>query len=305
MKYKIQHRITTLAHNAIIGKDNPASFAIDDITLSQWDFNHAYGWKGDAWLAEATFEAADFHEAFKEFRLKLLQIIPKIALISQCYIDFVNESFLIHREDSDTAFIRIVKDRSPVGLMFMEDHLKALDVLHRNLQIPDEFYFYWNDATNATGYSSKLLLMFSAIEALAKRNDKKDFNFIELILGKELKIELFGIKGNSRSGLRHRLVHGEYFNGTDSGKDYFGEVHKRILHYFNSEIFHAKLLHENVTNPQRHFFGNAEGVSFFIQSKTEAYNFNLKQTILEFDEHDFVKDSNYKMVFDPLLNKTY
>ena len=43
----------------------------------------------------------------------------------------------------------------------------------RDAEIPDEFFYYWNDATNSSGYAAKLGLMFSAVEVLAKIKQEK------------------------------------------------------------------------------------------------------------------------------------
>ena len=173
MKYKIQHKILTLARNAVIIDGKVSSFCIEDITFSHWDFDYGRGWSGDASFAESVVEATNFHEACHVFRLKLGKIIPRVSLIIQCFIEFLNEPFIIHKENSDVAFFRYTTDRGSVGLMFMEKEKKALDILLVDIKVPDAFYRYWNDAVNTTGYSSKLLLMFSAIEALVKKDGKK------------------------------------------------------------------------------------------------------------------------------------
>lgn len=67
--------------------------------------------------------------------------------------------------------------------MFGENDPKALNQLLSEGSIREEFYYYWHDAINAVGYTPKLLLMFSAIESLAKQvNGKKDWKKIEQIL---------------------------------------------------------------------------------------------------------------------------
>lgn len=96
----------------------------------------------------------------------------------------------------------------------MEDEQKALKLLLDNSVIPDEFYYYWNDATNSSGYASKLVLMFSAVEALVKiatekGRPQKDWEKLELILGPELKKDLWGTEKEHRNALRHRLIHGD------------------------------------------------------------------------------------------------
>ena len=98
--------------------------------------------------------------------------------------------------------------------MFMDNELTGLDSLLQDSTVPNEFYWYWNDAINTFGYSSKLLLMFAALEALFRedRRISKETYFakIESVFGQEIKKELYGTKEDKgRSGLRHRLSHGE------------------------------------------------------------------------------------------------
>lgn len=307
MKYRIQHRILTLAHNAVWNKTAPqkqGSFTFEDVTFSHWDFNLRDGWLEDAWLAESTIEAPSSPGAFKIFREKIDRIVPRISLLVQSYIEYGTEPFLIHKEGSDVAFFRYTKDSGAVGLMFTEREQEALGLLLANAAIPKEFFYYWNDAVNAIGYSSKLLLMFSAIEALVKKNGKKDWQLMELILGKQLKEDLFGTPKKSDAGLRHRLVHGEYFNATDAGKDYLDLVHKKVIAYFNDVIFGKKLIAEDVVHPQRHFFGNRQECRTFIKSNGTA-SLTLKEVLEDFNKNDINNLKSYSHVSDNALNTTY
>jgi hypothetical protein len=310
MIYEIQHRIETLAKNAVgIEKGEPC-FASMDISFSNWDFNWNDGWKGKYWLAQGKVEATNGDEAFKMFSTKLAKIVPRIALIAQCYIDSLSQPFLLLKSDADVAFLRFIRDRGATGLMFTEGHQKALITLLGNHQIPEEFFYYWNDAVNSTGYSSKLVLMFSAIEALVKirdgkTKDKKDWDKLELILGLELKTTLWGTKENRGEGaLRHRLIHGDYFDPGDSGKDYIDLVHKKIITYFNEVILGEKLINENVVNPQRHPFGNKEGSRFFIKAKG-SNKLNLKDVLSDIQKNDIYQMENYESVYDEALTKNY
>ncbi len=168
-----------------------SSFEIEGIMFSHWDFNIREGWIGDAWIAASMIVAENYRSAFEEFSKKMFKLIPKISLISQTYTEYITEPFLIHKTGSDTVFFRHIKLISGVGLMFMKKEQNALEKLLRIDTIPEAFYYYWNDAVNATGYSAKLLLMFSAIESLVKRNGKKDWNLINDILGKKLVLKFF------------------------------------------------------------------------------------------------------------------
>jgi hypothetical protein len=305
MKYKIQHKILTLARNAVMEDGKVSPFCVEGISFSHWDFEYREGWSGDAWLAESTIEAPNFHEACHIFRVRLGKIISRVSLIIQCYIEYFNEPLLVHKEGSDVGYFRYTAERGTVGLMFMEKEKKALDILVTDTKIPDAFYKYWNDAVNAIGYSSKLLLMFSAIEALVKNGKKKDWQLIESILGQPLVSDLFGTKEKSNTGLRHRLVHGEYFGTEDIGKDYLDLVHKKIIHYFNDIIFSEKLLNEDVVRPQRHFFGNKEECKSFVKPINVTRTLTLKELIKDFDENGFRNPKNYEHVDGQELDKSY
>jgi hypothetical protein len=298
MKYLIQQKIGTLAENAVnVAKSDP-SFTVDDITFYQWEFNHRDGWLGDAWLAEATIDAENFSDAYRQFRAKLVRIVPRIAFVGQAYTEFGNQPFLILKEGSDIAYFYDILDRRHVGLMFQEDEEAALRALIDNHEVSDEFFLYWSDAVNTIGYSPKLLVMFSAIEALAKKpNGKKDYGKIEAILGPELKQEIF----TPTTGLRHRLTHGEHFSVNDFSKNYVEEIHKKIVQYFNQEILGSKLITEDVTGPQRHLFGNKELGRYFIKAKKTGAQLRLREVLKNFDDagEDRLRPTDYDLERDP------
>ena len=191
--------------------------------------------------------------------------------------------------------------------MFMEKERDALVELLKREDIPEPFYSYWNDAVNVPGYSAKLLLMFSALEAIARKRDKsvykKAIDLYNKILGEELAIEIF-VDGD---GLRNRLVHGEYFNGDDAGKNYLETVHKKVISYFNNEIFSKSFIPEDVVSPQRHPFGAKEGGRWIIKRKDGAVLFPLQDILNDFDEHGIHNLERYEYVFDTTnkLVKTY
>lgn len=263
--YKIQKKIKTLSDNyADIYKN---SFNVDGLCFKQWDYNAADGCLGDAWLVEFEIEANSLADAYGIFSEKLQKIIPRISLICQTYIHSNQESFLITRNDKNFGFIYYVQEELPVGLMFMEEHKKALDLLLGD-GIKDEFFYYWNDAVNTIGYTAKILLMTSAIEALIKKpNGDKDYDLRKQILGTDLDDKLFV----RNTGLRHRLVHGEYLSHPeDSGTNYVIQIHKKIITYFNKEVFKEDLLSESVVGPQRNFIDNHSIGKFYIKPLDSA-----------------------------------
>lgn len=306
-KYKIEHKIRTLAYCAVMeNKNKPASFEIDGVEFSHWDFNYRDGWRGsDAWLAVVEISAENYVDAVNGLVGKLFKLIPRISLISQSYIEYISEPFLVHKAGSDVAFLRYTADVRGGGLMFMEREQKALIELLGAKEIPETFYYYWNDAVNATGYSAKLLLMFSAIEALVKKNGQRDWNLINELLGEDLVKDLFGTKGQSNTGLRHRLVHGEYFDGGDHGKNYLELVHKKVIFYFNTKIFSESLISEDVVHPQRHFFGNKKGGNFFLKCKDGSRFFSLKDLLNNFTDGRFSTDGKYEIVSGQQFSTIY
>lgn len=280
MRYTIEHLIRTTAKNAIHNNSNYIPFNIDNVTFSHYKFDIQNGWKENFWIAKSQIEASDFQEAFNVFYSKLEQIVPILALVSQCYMNFNWESFLIFKENGDSAFLRYMKNGSPTGLMFRKNHLKAVDKLMKS-KIPKEFFNYWKDATNTIGYSSKLSLMCSAIEALVKmENGEKNMRKMERILGKKIKKFLWGEKGNSKNALRHRLIHGEYFEPDDFKNNYVELIHKKIIEYINRDILKEKLIETDVVNPQRSIFDNkARHPDIIVESKNS--NPLTLETILE------------------------
>ena len=309
MIYRIEHRIETLVHNAVMDERQSASFDLLDVHFLHWNFEHRNDWSHNYWLATGSIEAPNLDQGLRQFREKLARIIPRVALIGQCYIESVFQPFLVLRKDKDVAFFRFIRDSQAVGLMFMDRELKALKRLIGIGEVPEEFYYYWNDAVNATAYSSKLLLMFSAIEALVKIRDGsstslKDWDKLERILGEELKRDLWGERGDSTNALRHRLVHGEYFNPEDSEKNYLELVHKKIIAYFNESIFREGLIEESVVNPQRHFFGNREGWRGFLRAR-ERNQLNLKDVLAESEKKGFESMEQYEFVYDNAITENY
>jgi hypothetical protein len=306
MRYRIEQRIETLADNAVM-KDSrmEAAFSAGAVRYSHWDFDHSRGWPSDFWLAEASIEANDYKAAFRIFRRELNRVIPRISLINQAYTDFLQQPLLIVKDSERVGFLRYIRKKRGVGLMFVEDHRQALIRLLEDASIPGEFYYYWNDVVNAVGYTPKVLLMCAAIECLTKTgHGKKDWEKVERVLGRDLKEELYGTKEDSSTGLRHRLSHGDYFGADHSGKNYVELIHKRVMAYFNDHILKASLLELNVVGPQRHFVGDLEGGSWFIRSK-QSGGLSLKSILVDFEKNDVNQLTDHELVYDDSLTTSY
>jgi len=238
MRYRIEQRIHTLAQNVVDHSTGlPPTFTADTVTFTPWQewWTHPY------WLATSEFEDDNFKAAWEAFQKILSRLVPRISVVSQCYAEYGVEPFLILREGANVSFVRWVEERGSVPLMFMEDQQEALGLLLKSQEIPDEFHHYWNDATNSTGCASKLVLMLSAVESLVKiltpgGKPQKDWDKLERILGPELKKDLWGTKDDHEKALRHRLIHGEYFQPKDGQIDYFQLLHQRVIKYLNESV---------------------------------------------------------------------
>ena len=274
-------------------------FPVDNVTFSNWQIggNDGY-WTHDYWLATSEMEAADYIAAWRCFMKSIVRIVSRMTLASQCYMEHLAQPILIKRIDSDVAFIWWVLDRKPGGLMFMDEERRALQLLLSSLEIPREFFYYWRDAVNTFGYSSKLLLMLSAVEALTgvpfgERKGSRFYDKLEQILGPELKIVFWGTRESHGNALRHRLVHGEYFDPNTGGTDYVTRLHHRIIKYFNEQIFKESLLHESVINPQRHLLGNAVQAQSFIRAQGDA-KLCLMNVLADANQNDIDHLANYE-----------
>lgn len=155
---------------------------------------------------------------------------------------------------------------------------------------------------NATGYTPKLGLMFCALEALVKKaSGKKDWDKLNAILGKDLCDEIFLPK----TGLRHRLTHGEYFDEGDGKKNYVHIIHSKIIQYFNSSVLGQTLLQEDVVAPQRHVFLNKEEIGVFIKPYYEGAKLVLRDGLDDFEKNGIYQLKKYQPIADKALEASY
>ncbi len=313
-KYEIQHRIETFAKISMAHSCESSFFSFDEICFSAWggDFSFLTTAEQNFWLAKGTVEASSLKDAMAIFDDILLKLVPMISFSSQCYTEYRSQPFLVKREDRAFAYFRYVRDSECVGLIFGEEEGKALETLAGNFNIPREFYRYWNDAVNSVGYSSKLLLFCAALDALAKgelSNDDKKYKEkfyqkIEDILGTDLKKDLWGTKKDPNSGLRQRLVHGEYLSRCDVQPDYVELVHNRIIQYFNNSILKENLLSEDIIDPQRHKWGNKEKYENFIKA-IENKTLGLENILSELEKSGIGNLNDYEWVDDATQTADY
>jgi hypothetical protein len=312
MRYLIEQRIHTLAENAVDRSSSQGfGFTYNDVELSPWQENPEHGyWTYQYWLAKFNMEASNSKEFSREFWKRLAKISSRVCLLSQCYMEWIDQPYFVFRSDRNCGVLRWTNPHGPVGLMFEEAERQALEVLFQNPEVPEAFYQYWKDATNTMGYSSKLLLMLSAVEALCKRHSdgtkyQIDFIKLEQILGRDLKEALWGTMENKGKGaLRHRLVHGEYFEETDHLTNYVYQLHSKIIAYFNGSILKSTVIHEGVVNPQRHPSGSTYHGCSLIRALGSS-ELNLVSILSTIDKDGRPDGEHYEILYDPQLLETY
>lgn len=274
--YAFQCKIHTLASCVGNGERRYDSFEFDGMKFTHWEFNFAKGHIPGAWLVNGEIQANKFDEARMALWQKFNDLIPRIAMISQCYTEYLQEPLLIHQLNTDIALFYYSKATSGVPLHFDKESQEALAIL-KNPKLSNEFFYYWNDMLNSTSYPAKLLLICSALEALGKAlgRGKKEFR-IE-VLGNDLSNKVF----EPHNGIRNRLTHGEYFSEKD-GENYLNQIYEKAIQYFNEVILQKHLI-RNVVNPQRHPWGNKEIYLNYYRKKPND-SFDLKEMIQTFDK---------------------
>lgn len=298
--YNFQHRIRVNLHNnANIGldrDDRQHRFTIDDITFQPWSQNPREAWKAGNWLATADINATDLKSALDIYSAKMVRIIPRISFVGQAYISYHSEPLFVKRPDKSFGrFWSIIRDE-PYPLDFMDDNVRTLENLLKDGAISDTFYYYWNDAVNTVGYTGKLLLMFGAIDSLAVANNRKQKRVA--ILGEELANKIY----SKNSGLRHRLIHGEYITG-EAGENYVEIIHRKVMEYFNTTITKDALLALNIVQPQRHFDGNYREGAWFVKNKGDEQILDIHSLNNDAEQHDGTPDS-FEIIWDDALEVT-
>ncbi len=306
-KYIIEHEILTILRNNYVEWTIPiTSFKIDDIEFSQWNYSIGKWSFWDQWLCKSTIEALDYHEALKLHFYKLNKIIPKIAFIGQAYINHNYWSILISKWDIWLLFYRYPSKGG--WLPFWKKEQNILNNIFHNPDVPQEFYSYWYDLINTTWYSWKILLLCSAIESLlpkkflwyklteAEQLHNRERNELrKKIIWDELDNELFW---RNDIGLRHRLIHWEYFSQDDFQKDYVYEIHKKIIEYFNNEIIKIDWkISLNVIYPQRHPYWNYKQAWSYLKANKD-FSLNLKDIINNIPDNNLNNITGYSTIWN-------
>ena len=276
------------------------NFITNSITFEPWEFTPETGVTGDAWVArfETDYNLA---RAYTECNKRVSKIINKIAFIAQSYISEWHPNYMVRDNLKHMAYVGLSRPRRSPSLMFWKKDKKALDYLigKQGKHVPGEFFAYWRDATNTSGYAPKLLTMLAAIEVLGEamvKHKSSTKKFGAEILGQRLADLMY----SSPTGLRHRLVHGKYFSPRleKNQGDYVKRLHKKVVEYFNKEIFGNNWISEDVVNPQRPMTGRGEFRLQYIKQKTENFPLDLRSIWGSHKKSDDFGLPDYSVIYD-------
>lgn len=296
-KYLIEQKIKTLSELWLDCDGRVArEMAIDGFVFNQWREPQGTGLRSVmAWMVKKEIESDNCINALNTFRRDLDTITQKVGFVSQCYMDFFKEPFLLFKlsDNNDRLFLyQHTRVDKGVGLHFGNNELQAYEQI-KDFKYPEAFRFL-RECRNTIGYIPKLLLLFSALEAMCGRveidkgNGKTQISYeketMMKILGRSLYNELFG-----PSGIRHKLDHGEMVELV-FGKNYVDEIYKNIVCYFNTE-FKANIS-EEVVSPQRHFYDNVGSANLWLKPENN-FSINLINLVENCDDNLNVNGCRY------------
>lgn len=296
--YIIEQRISTLADLWLVKESGyiTREMTIDDFMFNQWRVPQGTGMRSDkAWIAKKEIRSNTGNRALNRFRTELNDIVLRLGFVSQCYMDFYEEPFVLFRRTNNIDklfFYRHIESRKGVGLHFGNSELNTYR------QIIDyeysEAFKFLQECRNTIGYVPKLLLLFSALEAMCGKVSKDDgtsepystYNkeVMKEILSNSLYNKLFG-----KEGIRHKLDHGEMIESA-FGKNYVEEIYTKIVTYFNSK--YKTNIRTDIVHPMRHFYRNSYHMDLWLKPK-HNFEISLQNCTQNCDESTNIKDCDY------------
>lgn len=268
-KYYIERQIVTLSNLLYFNQNSPQPenhFTIEWIDLLD-SWTRKKNSNEHIRLASSSFNSNNYHDAVSKMKKKLLKIIPRLSYVWQTYINFMNESYLVHESLSPYIFLRPTYDIQWCSLTFDETRIRNLNkiVNKKNTKIGDEFYKYLLCITNCTDYSLRLMWLCAAIDSIKVEWDRRKDRITVLWWDRDLADKIF----KKNDWLRHRMMHWEYLDSIDWTNDYVSILYWKLILYVEQEY---GITFEKVVNPMRIPYWNKEGVisGIFLEIKNQS-----------------------------------
>ncbi len=294
--YKIQHKIITLSSLDFFEIKWP-EIDIEGFLVKNWSssFWNISDWGG--WLVSKEIDAENWMNAINKFRNEFQVIAQNLALVSQCYFDFLWWSYLIEKTNDNPERIFILKhinDIPPIWLVFTREYYESFKTIQSTPELKgkESFFTYMQEANNSFWYFARLSLLCGALESLAWRIEKMNeewnpyFTYDKIrmkkILGWKLLQTIFW-----ESWLRHKIQHGESISNFYD-KDYVAIIYEKILLFLNEE--YDLSLDMTILYPQRHYYGNSEYLIYPYRLKNVGKILDLTNFKAGFPESDNEND---------------
>lgn len=272
--YRIQYKVKTLILLCF------PEIIIDWYKITNRLFNMEDWPQGDARIVEREIDSESFIDALSIFRREFNIIIQRLSFTSQCYISFLDQSFLIQRINGNIEkvfYLSQISEHAPCWLYFMQQELDNYNKT-KDLFEDSPFLMYMQEScNNALGYYAKLSLLCSGLEALAWKEEKQwekwsyrtyNTKVMKKILGNECYGKVFWA-----NWLRHKIQHWDFM--TDFKWDnYVDLIYNKIIEYCN--IVYGLKLDIDIISPQRHFYWNLESIKCFLRPKDLKYTIDLR-----------------------------
>lgn len=294
--YLIIHKIKTLSQLDFFDI-NWTKVNIDWYEINNWQYSVWLWTTWDAWIVKKEIKSDNWIWAINKFRNDFKEISYKFSLISQCYFDFLGESFIILKQNDNEErkfLLRFFNDTSPVWLVFTEEVYNSFVKLNNIEELKwNQFFVYMNELNVTIWYYAKLWILCSALESLAWKIEKEkswvkyftyDTKKMKSILSWKLYNKIFWT-----DWLRHKIQH---WDSIDKfyWENYIDIIYKKILEYLN--ITYNLWINLDIINPQRHFYWNREYTQVFLKPRNNNIDIDLiyfnKENIRFNNDSDFV-----------------
>lgn len=295
--YLIEHKIKTITELWDFA-ENKQSFDFRGFEFRQWDFNISDGAIGDAWIAKREVEVKDAESAIQFFRKELIDIVRRVSFVSQCFASTDLEPYFILRlnDNSEQVFFLSYSEESEhVPLHFGEEEKESLEKLEK---FPNPVVLeYIAQSGRAATYTTRLAMLIIALESIAGEISpgRTNMQYIkdEILKNDELHDEIFKFG----TGIRNKIFHGKEIV---SGKDYAQIIYDRIVDFFN--VRYGTKINTDVSQPQRHIFGNYYGYKGWLQPRINISDWELKNVLANHDNGNSVGNWERKEVlFDNVI----
>jgi hypothetical protein len=252
---------------------------IDGYNLENYWFSLEEWLYWDARIVEKVIDSENYINAINLFRKEFNLISQKLCFISQCYFDFLNQSYLVEKlsDNSERIFFLFhICENLPVGLIFDDNDFSN----YKSIEwIENACFMYLQSCNNSVWYVSKISLLCSALEALAwkvEKEDEKTWRTYTTYDRKVMKKILWGSYMDKifwDDWLRHKVQHWDYIHKYKD-ENFVDLIYKKILEFFNKS--YSLNLDTDIMSPQRHFFENKSFLKCFLKPSNISQKIDLR-----------------------------